>query len=243
MRKVFLVFSSLLFLFLFLSFSKKNVYATDFPTDKLGIDCGVAGVSGINKCCTKSGKSNFNLGIPGSGFLMNNIPGLKKEAEKVKNLDNNIPATPCIIGKPTTRDYSSPSCKCVLSEGGKAGGVTITSLCKKYMTGSSSKNLKLCINCARAGGYLSELGCIPLQINSFLSDWLLSIGIGLAGLVSLLCIIYSSIIIQTSQGDAQKIKKGKEMMTSCLIGLIVVIFSVFILRVVGVDILRIPGMR
>ena len=44
----------------------------------------------------------------------------------------------------------------------------------------------------------------------------------------------------TSFGNAERIKKAQEMLTSCIIGLMLIIFSVFILRLIGVNILKIP---
>jgi hypothetical protein len=57
----------------------------------------------------------------------------------------------------------------------------------------------------------------------------------------MLGIIFSAFQIQISQGNPEKIKKAREMLTSFVIGLLVIIFSVFILRLIGVDLLRIPG--
>jgi len=66
-------------------------------------------------------------------------------------------------------------------------------------------------------------------------------GIGLAGLIALLCIIYAAFMIQISSGNPERIKKAQELLTSCIMGLMLIIFSVFILRLIGVDILKIPG--
>jgi putative Mn2+ efflux pump MntP len=65
---------------------------------------------------------------------------------------------------------------------------------------------------------------------------------GLAGIIAIGCITFAAIQFQLSQGDTEKIKKARELMTSCIMGLILIIFSVFILRVIGVDILQLPGL-
>jgi len=53
--------------------------------------------------------------------------------------------------------------------------------------------------------------------------------------------IYGFILIATSSGDEKKIQAAKETITSAIIGLLVCIFSVFILRLITVNILQIPG--
>ena len=80
-----------------------------------------------------------------------------------------------------------------------------------------------------------------LESKRFIEETIFGLGIGLAGMVSLLCIIYAAFTMQSSQGNPEKIKKAQELLTSCIMGLILIIFSVFILRLIGVSILRIPG--
>jgi len=47
--------------------------------------------------------------------------------------------------------------------------------------------------------------------------------------------------MQSSQGNPEKLKKSQDMITSCIMGLMLIIFSIFILKLIGVDILKIPG--
>ncbi len=97
-----------------------------------------------------------------------------------------------------------------------------------------------CFSCASIGGYYSTIGCIPADLSTFIG-FLLTFGVGLGGLVTFGCVIYSAIMLQTSRGEADAIQKAREQLTSCIVGLIMIIFSVFILRVIGVDLLRLPG--
>ena len=98
-----------------------------------------------------------------------------------------------------------------------------------------------CIECAPKGVW-TALGCVDFSLETFVKEKVFTFGIGLAGIVSLLCIIYAAFTFQTSQGNPEKIKKAQELLTSCIMGLMLIIFSIFILRLIGVNILKIPGL-
>ena len=57
-----------------------------------------------------------------------------------------------------------------------------------------------------------------------------------------LIIIYSGYVLATSQGNKEKIAAARETLTSAILGLLFIIFSIVILEIIGVDILRIPGL-
>ena len=66
--------------------------------------------------------------------------------------------------------------------------------------------------------------------------------LGLEGGIAFLLIVFSGFQIATASGSPERIQEGRELMTSAISGLIMIVFAVFILRVIGVDILRIPGL-
>ena len=45
--------------------------------------------------------------------------------------------------------------------------------------------------------------------------------------------------IMTSSGNPERLRAGQELLTSAVAGLILLVFSVFILRTIGIDILGI----
>ena len=99
-----------------------------------------------------------------------------------------------------------------------------------------------CASCSSHGVW-TAIGCIDFDLGTFITKSVFSIGISLAGVVSLICIIYSAFILQTSQGNPERLKKAREYLTNCIIGLLLIIFSIFILRLIGVTILQIPGFK
>jgi len=87
----------------------------------------------------------------------------------------------------------------------------------------------------------TAIGCIPTDVSAILKDYVFVYGTGLAGGIAFLYFLYGAFLILTSMGSAEKINEGKEIMISAVSGLILIIFSVFLLGIIGVDILRIPG--
>jgi hypothetical protein len=87
----------------------------------------------------------------------------------------------------------------------------------------------------------TAIGCIPIEQQEMIT-FLLRWAIGIAGGVAFILIIIASFQIMTSQGDPKRLQAGKELLSSAIMGLILLIFSAFILRVIGVNILKIPGL-
>jgi len=85
----------------------------------------------------------------------------------------------------------------------------------------------------------TAIGCIPVNSTQDLIGFFLTWAVGIAGGIAFLFIGYASFILMTSSGDPKKTQAGKELLTSAISGLLFLLFSVFILRIVGVDILGI----
>lgn len=100
-----------------------------------------------------------------------------------------------------------------------------------------------CASCAMAGGYPSAIGCLPLDnVGLFISQTVFGILMGFAGAFCIGCFIYSSVTIQFSQGDSEQIANARKTLTQCILGFLFIIFAVFILRFVGINLLQIYGL-
>lgn len=86
----------------------------------------------------------------------------------------------------------------------------------------------------------TALGCIPVEANGFIT-WLLPKVFGIAGGIAFLLMVSGFIQMATSKGDPKAVQAAKETIGSAITGLLVSIFALFILRLVVVDILHIPG--
>lgn len=86
-------------------------------------------------------------------------------------------------------------------------------------------------------------GIGPISTNpASLIGTLVGILLGISGGIATVIIIISGYRIIFSRGDPEKLKAAQEAITSAIIGLLFIIFSVVILRIIGVDLLHIPGL-
>lgn len=87
-------------------------------------------------------------------------------------------------------------------------------------------------------GINTAIGCIPVSNTNDFMGWILGWAVGIGGGIAFLLIVYASFMTMTSQGNPERLKAGQELLTSAISGLILLIFSVFILKFIGVDILK-----
>ncbi len=93
---------------------------------------------------------------------------------------------------------------------------------------------------AYTGKLYTAIGCIPItgdgtDFVSFILRW----GIGIAGGIALLLIVFGAIQIITAGGNPQKVQAGKELISSALAGFLFLLLSVYLLEFIGIEILNI----
>lgn len=77
--------------------------------------------------------------------------------------------------------------------------------------------------------------------DSFFSS-ILKVAVGLGGGLALVLMLYGVFIVTTSAGIPDKLKEGSEIITSAIAGLIFILLSVFLLNLIGINILDLPGL-
>jgi len=238
-----------LFILLFFGLSAKNVEAqSPTPSSLINIpmmNCGnaVASDSTGRKCCPKTeltfpetgGLIDLLKGIPIVGWIVDSFNNVKTA---VLQMQRSLSPLPCALGYQSTLDPNNLNCTC-LTEISPSPIQALSKICDRYFI--NSKELGNCKSCAAASGVWTGLGCIYGDTGKFIRETVFQLAVGLAGIISLICILYAAFILQTSQGNPEKIKKGQELLTSCIMGLMLILFSVFILKLIGVNILKIPG--
>ena len=86
----------------------------------------------------------------------------------------------------------------------------------------------------------SALGLVPTDLQGFVKIFF-SIVLTLSGALAVILIIISGYRLMSSQGNPEKLQGAREQLTAAIVGLLFVIFCLFILQVIGVDILGLPG--
>lgn len=128
--------------------------------------------------------------------------------------------------------------------GSNPGQSGIKEICTFIKDGTQQKR---CLDCAAGAltggkpGVLTPFGCIEADLQGFIQK-LLKIAISVAGGIAFIMIIYGGFVTMTSSGNPERLTTGKEIITSAIAGLLLIIFSVVILKIIGVDILVLPGL-
>lgn len=138
-------------------------------------------------------------------------------------------------------DRASANCMCIsLDEyedninAGEESNLYLNSYnsCKGVLENGSDEVFSKCIlelnKCE--DGIPTAFGCIAPTLQGFINDLLFKIGLSLAGVFTFLCLLYGAFLIKISAGNADRINKGKELIKNCLVGLLFIVFSVFILN-------------
>lgn len=247
--------------------SCQSIVSTESKLFKLpipGKDCGNAesDVESERKCCSTDQTDPFQEAKGLLSFL-EKIPGwlgglafkqLKSFFDEMAAFKNEIKPIPCYFGYPSTTDPNDKSCICIpASKIIPSPYKSVEEMCKKYLpipppgsqlAQSCSKCVEerqRCPTCAAEGGIWTSIGCLHGNLHKFIVEDVLGKALGFGGLIAILCVIYVVFTLQTSAGNPEKLKKARELLTSCIVGLLLIIFSVFILKLIGFDILRIPG--
>lgn len=255
MKKIFLFFIFLLFTTLFFSGTVNAQFS----------QCGDANAEGAEKrCCTAaartvdinpSEKKAFDFGCFNLLFF-NFCPFAESQKSDqlvrdltplnaIKDIDIGLA---CSNGTPSTKDVTDENCIC-----NKKSEATLSAnivFCNRYLlrdTKAANYNkpdYDKCFRCFTDNGFWTGLGCFYVKDwKTFFERNVFGLLMGLAGIFAFFCIIYSAFLMQTSSGNPEKVKNAQAMLVSCITGLMLIIFSVIVLKIIGVDILRIPGFQ
>lgn len=95
--------------------------------------------------------------------------------------------------------------------------------------------------CDRSRGVETGIGCIRYDAPGFAFQ-MVRIIVGVAGGIVLLLFLIGGTQFISSSADPDALDEAKEKITAAVSGLLLIIFSLAILKIVGVDILNLPGL-
>lgn len=133
---------------------------------------------------------------------------------------------------PTPADQASPS-------------AVPFSLCEqagsKIDGGTRHEEYLSCMQCFDQQGIWTGVGCIPYNNRLQTVKAFIILGLGIAGSVVIMMTLAAGFLLSTSQGDPKRVDEAKSLITSAVSGALFIIFSVTILRFIGVNILQLPA--
>ena len=95
--------------------------------------------------------------------------------------------------------------------------------------------------CMSGTGIYTAIGCVPFQNTNDFTGTIFKWALGIGGGISFLLIVYGGFVIMASSGNPDNLKDGQGIMIAAISGVVLLIFSVFILQFIGVNILGLPG--
>jgi hypothetical protein len=114
------------------------------------------------------------------------------------------------------------------------GNISDTIACLN--SGNGTASFAACSQCRERGGVWTALGCNDTTPLGILTG-IMRIAYGVMGGVALIQLIIAGIAYQT--GQEEQIKKARKQIIQTITGLVVLTFSVLILRIIGINILDI----
>ena len=91
--------------------------------------------------------------------------------------------------------------------------------------------------CASGNDIDTAIGCIPFHDTDVFVGKILKWAVGIGGGIAFLIILLGSFSVMTSSGNPERLKDGQQIITAAVSGLILLIFSIFVLKFIGIDIL------
>jgi hypothetical protein len=141
---------------------------------------------------------------------------------------------PCCAAQGITCSYGV----CIASIIPIPTGSTTSSICDYVPDTTQKEECNKCFTIDK--GAWTAVGCIKTAPNNLLGS-LLGLGTGIAGGIAFLLILFGGLQIMTSTGNPEQMNAGRELITSAITGLLLIIFAVFLLRFIGYNIIGIPG--
>mgnify|MGYP001608150917 CR=1 FL=1 len=91
-------------------------------------------------------------------------------------------------------------------------------------------------------GINTAFGCISTDPTQFISN-ILSLAVGIGGSLGLILLLYGFFILTTSSGIPEKIQSANDIISSAIIGLVLIVLAVVLTRFIGITLFALPGLQ
>lgn len=155
------------------------------------------------------------------------------------------PGTPCSgaldksCGTGNVCSYVGDGWRCIAQSA--VSGIKHQTTCQFVADPKQRQDCEQCFQTDPPGAW-TAIGCIPTNPTAFIAK-ILTFGIGIGGGIAFILILFGGFQILTSAGNPEHLNAGRELIGSAISGLLLIIFSVFLLKLIGVDILGLPGFK
>ena len=105
-------------------------------------------------------------------------------------------------------------------------------------------------DCSKAGGescgtadnpgFKTAIGSSHSSPAAFVKDFL-TFAVGIGGGLAFIMMLFGAFQMMTSGGNPQNLQGGKDTLQNAIIGLLFIIFSILLMKIIGIDILGLPG--
>lgn len=143
----------------------------------------------------------------------------------------------CRPGQGTATETKDGSTRCLTPEDATKN-LAVFNLC--VQTGEGRAECQACYDKHNGAAIWTAIGCIPTDRESIVIAFV-RLAIGVSGGVVLLIILSAAFQIATSKGDPKAMEESQAMITNAIGGALFIIFSMVLVRSIGIDILKIPG--
>lgn len=143
----------------------------------------------------------------------------------------------CRPGQGTATVTKDGSTRCLTPEDATKN-LAVFNLC--VQTGEGRAECQACYDKHNGAAIWTAIGCIPTDRESIVIAFV-RLAIGVSGGVVLLIILSAAFQIATSKGDPKAMEESQAMITNAIGGALFIIFSMVLVRSIGIDILKIPG--
>ena len=87
-------------------------------------------------------------------------------------------------------------------------------------------------------GVKTAIGCLMAGDPKLFVSQLLGWGVGVGGGIAFLLIVYAGFQMATAGGDPKRVQAAHELLVSAISGLLLIVFSIFLLNFIGIKILN-----